>query len=294
VRWAVAACLLLLPGCLHPAASPPAPLAYAPPPAYHLTLRFVRERVDGAPLPDAEAYLVPRDEASPDPARLPPPRFADDRGLVSVVYPQPVTLLVEAFGPGSKGGGWTREGMTVQVGDHVTSDRGRVEGRTVTLPLLRAERPFALNTTWGPATATPAANGTIVPAQTRVEVPLAEPYASRLASARLTVAWTQQPQQFGDLYAGLARGGGPVAKGTDNFQPPVPGTKESESVDAAPQGTGPLQAVVLTNSFVQGTLAIQLAGTLRFSGDWPRELPLPSCFAMEACLPSPLPPLPPA
>ncbi|MEA3143284.1 MAG: hypothetical protein QOG31_608 [Thermoplasmata archaeon] len=294
VRWALAATFLLLSGCVEPNVPPASTLTtHAPPPAYHLTLRLVRETADGAPLPDAEAYLVPQEEAPSDPSRLPVPRFADDQGLVSVVYAKPVTLLVQAFGPGKQGGGWTREGMTVQVGDTVTTDRGlRVEGRTVTLPLLRAQLPFSVNATWGPAMARLAADGSTAPAEARFEVPVPAPYAERLASARLELEWAQAPDAFGDLYAGLARGRGAVLAGSDSRQVPVPGSLEREGAEGSPEGGGPLQAVALTGSAVQGTLWLHFTGTLRFAGDWPRALPLPSCFAVEACVPLPrLPPI---
>ncbi|HUR62968.1 MAG TPA: hypothetical protein VM241_00650 [Candidatus Thermoplasmatota archaeon] len=289
--WPSPLAFLLLAGCLHPDPPAPAPtVSLAPPPSYPLTLRLVRETADGPPLPDAEAYLVPQEEASPDPGKLPVPRFADDRGLVSVVFSKPTTLLVQAFGPGKQGGGWTREGMTVQVGDAVATDRGlRVEGRTVTLPLLRAQLPFSVNASWGPAQASLAPNGSVVPARQAFDLPVPAPYAGRLASAKLDLSWAQGPTAFGDLYAGLSRGGAILA-GPDKTQVPLPNAHETESVEGSPQGTGPLQAVALSNSAVQGTLALHLAGTLRFAGDWPRALPLPSCFAMEACVP--LPPLP--
>ncbi|HUR60810.1 MAG TPA: hypothetical protein VM286_00395 [Candidatus Thermoplasmatota archaeon] len=287
---AVAMLCLLLAGCGEKAVAPEPVHPTQPAPVYRLLVRIVQETPDGAPIRDAEVYAVPESEASPDPAKLPAPRFADDRGEVAFQFPQPVTLLVQAFGPGKGGGGWTREGMRLEVGDTVSSDRGlRVDGHAVTLPLLRAERAFLLNATWGNAAATVAPNGSIVPAQARFPLDLGEPYQGRLASIRMDLAWQQTPEAFGDLYAGLARGDGAPVRGTDVPQAPTPGSAH-ESVGGLPPGTGPLRAVAITDKAVVGMLGLRFTGTMRFEGWYPAVLPAPTCLA-AAC--GPLPALPP-
>lgn len=280
---------LVLAGCSEKALPPEPTHLVQPAPVYRLLLRVTQETPQGAPLRDAEVYAVPEAEAMANPDKLPAPRFADDRGEVALQFPAPVTLLVQAFGPGKGGGGWTREGMRLEVGDKVAvTDRPLpVDGRTVTLPMLHAQRTFVLNATWGNAAASVAPNGSVVPAQQRFPFDLAEPYASRLASVRMDLAWQQTPQGFGDLYAGLARGSGPAVRGADNPQAPTPGAAK-ESVSGLPPGTGPLQAVALTDKAVVGMLGLQFTGTLRFDGQFPALLPVPACFS-TTCVPLPIP-----
>lgn len=284
---ALVALFLLLGGCTQPTAPPtPTSAFHAPPPVVRLTVRVVDP--DGLPLQGAEVYVVPKDEVSSDPLKLPMPRATDRDGQAKLAFAQATDVVVQAFGPG-KSSDWTREGVRLTVGNNISADRDLpILDRTVTITLYRSQASFATHATWSGARATLGPDGKTVAAALFVPVALDTRYAARLSSARATLSWNNSATDFGDLYAGLSYAGAET-RGTDELQSPGPG-HASENVAASwnPVTGGQFSAAAYTGTGIVGSLDLTWSGTLRFGGVYPQELPAPSCLGAETCVGWPL------
>lgn len=286
--------LLLLSGC---AAAPHPTSATAPvaepvrTPVYVLDIRITHGAPDGSAFPDAEVYGVPVGDSGLTPFALP----TDKTGTVHLAYPEPFDLLVQAIAPGP---GWTREGTRIHVGDSVTATgSARVDGRTVTFGLLPSSTSFTVHI---PVTAPAPGADALAPHAWGVDVPLpGEPalralYIARLSGAHLELAWTDGAGAAHDLYAGLAWDATLWVNGTDDLQPPVPGTyhetlQRTLPAEGRPMDADvPLRAVALARHPVVGATDVTVTGRLVLSGIVPAGLAPPPCWsAGQAPLPLP-------
>lgn len=298
LRSVVLVAMLLLAGCTGSDEPSSTSATYRPPSLLRATLQVVQP--DGTPIQGAEAFIVEKSTFEAY-GSLQAPRYANATGHIDLVYAEPTVLLIQVFGPGQGGGGWTREGLRLTLGnDSVSVDAGRVEGRTAILTLYRAALNVTAAATWSGAVPGVAPNGTLVPARLATDLAMPEPaaaYLARLKAARVVLTWDNNGTDFGDLYAGLAwKGGVELGHGEDTTQLPGTGAR-SESYQAqavAPGADAVLQAVALTDRPTVGEVGLRWTATLMFVGQVPAELPLPAnCLDAPCGLPTPeLPDLP--
>lgn len=142
------------------------------------------------------------------------------------------------------------------------------------------------------------------PAFTGIPLPLPEgledAYAGRLATAAVTVRWSDSLDGAApSLAAGLVGGETLLHEGEATQPSPVPGDREalwSGSLDGAARAAGAsLQAVAVTHSAVVGTVLLDFEVLLTLGGQVPPELPPANCHAAIGVCGGrpPLPPLPP-
>ncbi len=294
---AIVVATLALAGCSgHPAdradfepdETAPGPTSSAVAPAgYELTVIVRGESVDGPILVGADVYAVPAGLLPIAAKDLPAPAFTDTLGRARFTFPAPTEVVLQVLGPGTGGGGWTREaarvfvdrqvGLVAREGD-AQDTLATVAGQTVTIPLLRSSLRFELNATWQTTVALP-------------EGALRSAYLTRLVAGDLTVSWENGAMGVGDLFAGWSWDGENAwLAGEDTTQAPTPGNARETWTGAFPVEGRPvdlaaasLRAAALTHRAVVGDLQVHFEGVLRFEGQVPDGVPAPECLRSSVC-----------
>lgn len=252
----------------------------------------MQETVGGAPIAQADVWIVEANSSVGDPGSLPPPILTDASGEAHTVYRSPATILLQVFGPGD-GKGWTREGLRVEVGANVTAPPGwTVENRTLVVPLLRSAFTVQRNASWTTAHATPNPPGNATPASLAVPLPLGLPpaqeeaYVARISHVRLTLNWCNTATAYADLAAGLAWGNTTaVVVGEDAVEAPGPFCRSTLYSGPPPAGdrSQGLHVVAVTNRAVVGDIKLAFTAELQFSGIVPEGLAKPPCYPIVPC-----------